>query len=59
MPLWPDTGRALGLSKSTTYAGAASGDIPTFRVGRRIVVPTMAIRRLLQLDEPTPTPDAA
>lgn len=52
MPLWPDTGQALGLSRQSTYNAVASGEIPTIRVGRRILVPTAALRRMLQLDDP-------
>ena len=33
VPLWPITGRALGLSRPTTYGAAAKGDIPTINVG--------------------------
>ena len=50
--LWPTAGEALGLSKTSTYLGAQRGEIPTIRVGRRVVVPTAALRRLLQLDSP-------
>lgn len=53
MTLWPKTGTALGISRSATYGGAARGEIPTIRVGARILVPTAALRRMLQLDEPT------
>ena len=52
MTVWPEAARALGLSRSAAYDGVARGDIPSIRVGRRIVVPTAALRRLLQLDEP-------
>ncbi len=48
----------LNMGRSAVYAAAASGDIPTIRIGRRILVPTAALRRMLQLDEPT-TPTAA
>ena len=51
VPVWPDAGEALGLSRSASYDAAARGDIPTIRLGRRIVVPTAALRRMLQLDE--------
>jgi excisionase family DNA binding protein len=44
----------LGISRDTAYKGARSGDIPTIRVGRRLLVPTAALRRMLALD-PTPT----
>lgn len=50
IPLWPDTGRALGLSRSATYDSASRGEIPVIRFGRRVVVPTAALRRLLGLD---------
>ena len=48
----------LILSRSSVYQAAASGEIPTIRVGRRLLVPTAALRRMLQLDEP-PAGDAA
>ncbi len=51
--LWPLTGKALGLSRSSTYLGAENGEIPTIRVGRRIRVPTAALRRMLDLDDST------
>jgi hypothetical protein len=46
--LWPDTGRLLGLGRLATYQGAARGDIPTIRVGRRILVPKIALQRMLE-----------
>lgn len=32
-------GKVLGISRSTAYELARTGDIPTLRLGRRIVVP--------------------
>jgi hypothetical protein len=52
--LWPETGQALRLSRSATYDGAARGEIPTIRIGRRLLVPTAALRRMLQLDHNGP-----
>lgn len=52
MPLWPDTGQALGLSRASAYDAAARGEIPTIRIGRRILVPTAALRRMLAMDDP-------
>ena len=49
--LWPDAGKALGLGRSSTYAAAHRGEIPVLRIGGRVVVPTAALRRMLQLDE--------
>ena len=42
--------KALGISRNATYNGVESGEIPSIRIGRRIVVPTAAVRRMLQLD---------
>jgi excisionase family DNA binding protein len=49
--LWPDTGRALGCGRSAIYEAAARGEIPVIRLGRKIVVPTAALRRMLHLDD--------
>jgi excisionase family DNA binding protein len=32
-------GKLLGISKSSAYAGVASGDIPSARVGHLLIVP--------------------
>jgi excisionase family DNA binding protein len=48
MPLWPDAGQALGLSRNATYEAARRGEIPTIRFGRLIKVPTAALRRMLE-----------
>jgi excisionase family DNA binding protein len=37
----------LGLSKCSAYAAAKSGSIPTVRVGRRLIVPRLALEKLL------------
>ena len=51
MDIWPQTGQLLGLSRQSTYDAAARGDIPTIRIGRRILVPTAALARLLCIDD--------
>jgi excisionase family DNA binding protein len=38
---------ALGISRSSAYECAKRGDIPTVRLGRRIVVPRRAVLKLL------------
>jgi excisionase family DNA binding protein len=50
MRVWPDTGRALKLSKASTYEAVSKGEIPSIRIGRRLLVPTAALRRMLGLD---------
>ncbi len=42
----PVAGRALSLGRDAAYAAAARGEIPTLRLGRRLVVP---VPRLLEL----------
>lgn len=46
----PEAGLILGLGKASAYEAASRGDIPTIRIGRRLVVPTAGLRRLLLLD---------
>jgi len=45
----PAAGRYLGLGRAQAYAAASRGDIPTLRVGRRILVPTALLARRLGL----------
>lgn len=52
MSVWPEAAGILRLSKASAYAAAERGEIPTIRIGRRLLVPTAALRRLLQLDAP-------
>lgn len=41
----------LGISPRSAYRAAASGEIPTIRIGRRILVPTALIHRMLGINE--------
>jgi excisionase family DNA binding protein len=48
-----EAGRLLGISRSLAYELVNRGDIPSVRLGRRIVVPLRALDRLLDLpDDP-------
>ena len=40
-------GKVLGLSRASAYVAAQTGDIPTIRIGRRLLVPKAALERLL------------
>ena len=51
LDLWPTTGRFLRLCKASMYDAARRGEIPTIRVGRRLLVPTAELRRMLKLDD--------
>ncbi|MFC2045593.1 helix-turn-helix domain-containing protein [Chloroflexota bacterium] len=42
-----DTAKLLGLSRNATYQGIHCGEIPSIRVGKRILVPRIAIERIL------------
>jgi excisionase family DNA binding protein len=37
----------LGISRSSAYDAARSGEIPTLRIGRRLLVPVLSLRRML------------
>ncbi len=41
----------LGLSKPSIYAAVQSGELPTIRIGRRLLVPTAKLRKMLGLDD--------
>ena len=40
--------KLLGLGRSGTYEAARRGDIPTLRIGSRILVPKVALLKLLE-----------
>jgi hypothetical protein len=53
-----DAEKLVGLSRSAAYRAAARGDIPTFRLGRRLYVPTARLLEMLGIsseDEPRAT----
>ncbi|MGI8578630.1 MAG: helix-turn-helix domain-containing protein [Nocardioidaceae bacterium] len=50
LTVWPEVAGILGLSKASAYAAVERGEIPALRIGRRLLVPTAALRRMLQLD---------
>ena len=43
----PQAGRLLGLYRNSAYEAARRGEIPTLRIGRRLVVPRAALDHLL------------
>jgi excisionase family DNA binding protein len=42
-----EAAKVLGIGRNTAYEAAQRGDIPTIRVGRRILVPKAGLERLL------------
>ena len=51
----PEAGAVLGLSRNTAYQAAERGDIPTIRIGHRLVVPAPRLLAMLEVrTEPSP-----
>jgi excisionase family DNA binding protein len=44
-----ETARLLGTGRTLTYQSAQRGDIPTIRIGRRLLVPRQALEDLLSI----------
>ncbi len=42
-----EAGELLGISRRSAYRAAATGELPTLRLGRRLLVPTPRLRKLL------------
>lgn len=43
-----ETAKLLGLSRNSAYQGILSGEIPHVRVGKRILVPRVALEKMLE-----------
>jgi hypothetical protein len=43
-------GKAFNLSRNPAYDACKSGQIPSFRIGKKIVVPTAPLRKMLGLE---------
>ena len=43
-------GDILGISRRSAYRAADRGEIPTFRIGRRLLVPTAKLLALLGIE---------
>jgi excisionase family DNA binding protein len=48
----PEAGAALGISRNSAYAAALRGEIPTIRIGKKLLVPVAAFDRLLDPTRP-------
>ena len=48
----PEAGQALGISRQSAYQAARTGELPTVKIGRRLLVPRRALDRMLGI-EPT------
>lgn len=48
----PEAGELLGISRAQAYLMVKRGVLPIIRLGRRIVIPTAALNRLLENASP-------
>jgi excisionase family DNA binding protein len=44
----PNAAKLLGICRNKAYEAARSGEIPTIKIGKRLLVPIAALERLLQ-----------
>ena len=47
----PEVAKVLGIGRTAAYEAARTGEIPTIRIGKRILVPVAAMERLLAGNE--------
>ena len=50
----PEAGRLLGLSRSSAYEAVKRGDIPSVRIGGRVLVPLHRLEELVDPDRTRP-----
>ena len=43
-----EVAKLLGISRGSAYEGARTGQIPSIRIGRRLIVPRVAFERMLE-----------
>lgn len=43
----PEAAKILGIGRALAYTAASTGDLPTVRIGRRILVPVSRLNTLL------------
>ena len=43
-----EAGRLLGIGRNAAYEAARRGEIPTIRIGKRLLVPLVALERKLE-----------
>lgn len=48
--IWPDTAKVLRMGRDAAYRAAKAGQIPTLRIGRRLMVPTGRLAEMLGTD---------
>lgn len=49
----PEAAKLLGISRGLAYELARSGKLPAVRFGRRLLIPKVALQRMLNLPQDT------
>ena len=49
-----EAAQELGISRNGAYQAAGRGELPTIRIGRRLLVPRAALAQMLGTVEPDP-----
>jgi excisionase family DNA binding protein len=52
----PEVAEALGISRMAAYSAVRAGVIPAIRIGRRVLVPRVALDRLIEAALPEELP---
>ena len=47
----PEAAEALGIGRNAAYEAARTGQLPTIRIGERILVPVAALERMLRVEQ--------
>ena len=47
-----EVARLLGIARNSAYRAVKRGDVPTIRIGKRLLVPRVAFDRMLSGAEP-------
>lgn len=53
-----EAAKALGIGRNQGYAAAQRGEIPTIKIGKRLLVPAAALERMLQGEGAAAAPGA-
>ena len=43
-----ETAKVLGIGRNSAYEGVRTGEIPSIRIGKRILVPRLALEQFLK-----------
>jgi excisionase family DNA binding protein len=44
----PEAAKRLGIGRNSAYRAATNGELPTIRLGKRVLVPRVALEKLLE-----------